>query len=805
MENTTDVDVDVFGAQHNQDRFDDIPPSQADLWLLSPRSYDQLLHLGEPEPWSQALPSVPEEEEVTDRVEGLRSVGVDSIRSITSEVHSDEPPTKKQRIHCTACKEGFNAKKSLYRHQRGCKKHCAESNVPPASFWCDECGQNFSRLDILRRHVKSSHQGQLRRMQQGSEVTTQQTFFDTVKPSQRSESQLHSTHSTQKHACNAVFSAFPGMDPTGCYSNVAPTSNTRNTIAPGLATAGYQAKTDSQALTTPAAVPDLQSFEHVKVSSGFDCTSDQSNIDHEMTSISALSDQLTPAISKLSTASSVHEVASTTDREIDDDARLVADAALVAAMEQKLSLREVPYASAKPVSQGRNLGFRSIRNPTPCPLCGDEFGNGPNDNGSVKMNLEKHKKRMEAITYNTVDDSEAVCTDCQIHFLNTRDLRRHQESVRTGEGCGFLFDHCGGHCTGHHPENGDHYRFKEALRRWERFQRRAFEKYVNDYAEGMAPTNAPSYESGRATFRGSTGSIYSASFLGNTERNLSTPVRFCYGGEVELENTPVTTSDPGIRLRALVRRLSEALTDGNSEVVRSICFERPRFSLHAVPTFNEFYLKMDASWFQADLKIELVKCLAAMVEQGLSISSFSVGHLVTVLDGAAAGPLLFAENSPLTAQSRLVQYAFLCAVSRGCLGLVSKLLSHGILYAPSRMPDPDFIRGLHGIRFEDKLCIDSSSSELGPCALVLALSTRQYRTASLLIEHHVAPHWAIDHWSRMRSSLRNLKSEIHVFRQQAKILPHHLYLLEQELLLDLMPDENSGWRRWRSIHTAAYL
>jgi hypothetical protein len=31
MENTTDVDVDVFGAQHNQDRFDDIPPSQADL------------------------------------------------------------------------------------------------------------------------------------------------------------------------------------------------------------------------------------------------------------------------------------------------------------------------------------------------------------------------------------------------------------------------------------------------------------------------------------------------------------------------------------------------------------------------------------------------------------------------------------------------------------------------------------------------------------------------------------------------------------------------------------------------------
>jgi hypothetical protein len=85
--------------------------------------------------------------------------------------------------------------------------------------------------------------------------------------------------------------------------------------------------------------------------------------------------------------------------------------------------------------------------------------------------------------------------------------------VRTGEGCGFLFDHCGGHCTGHHPENGDHYRFKEALRRWERFQRRAFEKYVNDYAEGMAPTNAPSYESGRVTFRGSTGSIYSASFL----------------------------------------------------------------------------------------------------------------------------------------------------------------------------------------------------------------------------------------------------------------------------------------------------
>jgi len=77
---------------------------------------------------------------------------------------------------------------------------------------------------------------------------------------------------------------------------------------------------------------------------------------------------------------------------------------------------------------------------------------------------------MEAITYNTVDDSEAVCFVCQIHFLDIRDFRRHQESVRTGRGCGFEFHHYDTKCNGHHPrkfrtyENPDHLRFEEALR-----------------------------------------------------------------------------------------------------------------------------------------------------------------------------------------------------------------------------------------------------------------------------------------------------------------------------------------------------
>jgi hypothetical protein len=810
--------LDVLGAQQNRATLDNLLTPQAVPPILPPRSYGQLLQTEEPKTWALVLPSVLEQGEAKDRGEDFRSVGDKSIRGITSDTHSEEPPAKKQRIQCTACKEMFSAKKSLYRHLRGCKTHCAQSNVSPASFRCDECEQSFSRLDILRRHVKSSHHGQPRRSQQGPGVTTQQTFSDAAQNSQRRESQPQSAHQTKTYPYDVAFPALPGTTPTNYYTSATLDPNTpytRNTMALGIATAEHQTRRDSQALTTSAAVPDLQSFEYVAISSEFDWTPDQSTIGYQKASISTPSTELTPTTSRLSPASSVREVAITANRNIDDDAELAALA------DRSLNFSDVPYASANPVSQGKNLRPNQIRFPTPCPLCGDELGNGPNDKGEVKMHLERHKSRMEAITYNTVDDSEAVCFFCQIHFLDIRDFRRHQVSVRTGLGCGFEFDHCGAMCTGHHPrkflgtyENPDHLRFEKALRHWEGFQRRAFENYFNAYMKGTAPTNARShgdiprrrafaenlqaYSKGMAptdaqlAYRRSTGSLYSAMSRKSIRTTFTTPVRFRYGGEVKSNPSGVTRKS----LADFIRDLAEACANEKLDFVRSLFFNGPLSTLQNVSE-DDLRVKTDIFWFYPNPKIERVRCLQFMVEQGLNPSWSSVYHLAMKLELAmvldlamglkweGAMPLLFEENAPLTVQSRLTQYAFLFAVSQGMVGLVDKLLEHGILNTSSEMPDAGFIQGiLHSYGPPPKGSIANASEGLGPCALIMALVCRQYKLASFLLEHGVTFQEGIQYLATSKSAMQHLEDEISLSARLDCLtpLPDYLGLLERRLL-----------------------
>jgi hypothetical protein len=586
----------------------------------------------------------------------------------------------------------------------------------------------------------------------------------------------------------------------------------------------HTTQTDSQAFMTLAAELDLQNSGCVAVSSEFDWTPDQSSIGYQRTSISALSTELTPATSKLSSASPVHEFATTANGEIDDDAELAtlaADAALAAAVGQRLSLQDVPYASAKPVWQGRNLRSRRIHNPTPCPLCGHEFGHHPKDTAEVKRHLERHKKRMGAITFNTVDDTEATCTECQIHFLDTRDLVRHQQSVRTGRWCGFRFNHYNGDCNGHHPReiegqaNPDHYRFEKALRHWEGLQRRAFEEYVEAYSKGMAPTNAPSYEVeqdrtledyvkahwkgvapisspsfglGRPTHRRSMGSLYSLKSLKSITSAFSTPVRFLYDKEAKSRSISATRDAPEIPT-PLIRRLAKDFKNGNLNAIANLC---SLYSLHEVSE-DRLSVRMNASWFNINSDFERVRCYAQMTEQGFSISLYSIEHLVVALQGPAAESLLFANDSLLTAQLRLVHYAFLCASSKGLHGLVSKLLKSGVLGTTFEMPDPSFIEELLSSipRFEDVTGLSYLSSgifakpsaELGHNALVLALCARQYRTASLLLEYDVTPSKHIT----TTSSLTDLQSHVDGFRQRREILPHHLDVLQQKLLDQIQP------------------
>jgi hypothetical protein len=778
----------------------------------------KLTHSGR---WSQALPSVPEQEEEegpTDRGGAHGPEGANSTRGSALEPQSREPPAKKQRIEsdlieCVPCDKIFTEKRSLYRHQRESDAHCTQHKSPPESFSCDQCGKVYRRLDYLRKHIrKSGHVsrlfgGQPDGVHQEMRNVTQQYSSHASQPSQRSLSRPQDTNVATTLLWSDSTLAFARHDPTECYASTAYYSGVGDTIDSVLATYQRQTETYSQAFAISAAVPDLASLGCAAASSEHDWTADQSSIINQGTSFSAPSNEMTPAASKLSPASFVIEVATEADHDKDDDAGL---AALV---DRSLNLLDVPYRSANPVSEGRNLRPNQIRFPTPCPLCGYEFGLGPGDDGDVEAHIRRHTQRMEAIDTDTVSDSEATCTVCQIHFLDTRDLRRHQESVRlrTGRSCGFAFDHKERACTGHHPPtldgqvDSDHRRFKYFLREWEDLHRHAFREYVDDYSEGMAPTNAPPYKeiprqrafnenveayskgleltSRPPACRKTTGSIYWARGLDSTNKTFSTPVRF-YDGR-------------GTKPKSLTQRLDHALMDENYPyylLVKSICSESQTFYPHFISfsELNSVSVEMRSSWFCPVVKIERVRCLAALVEYGLRVSVSGVWHLTSALQGAAAGPLLFAEDSLLTIHSRLVQYAFLHAVSRGQSALVSKLLQSGILETTHGMPDFVFIQDLRAssLRALDWIYDDESSTSgliaessksLGPCALVLALITHHHHAASLLIEHHVAPRWGISLLSTRSSSRHSLAKKIGGFRGRRETLPHYLEVLEKLL------------------------
>jgi hypothetical protein len=570
---------------------------------------------------------------------------------------------------------------------------------------------------------------------------------------------------------------------------------------------GHHHQTSSQASATPAAELDPQSSGYVTISSEDDWSPDQNSISQEGTSVS---NDLTPATSKSSAASSAPEVATKSDGDTDDDADLAALA------DRSLNFLDVSYASANPVSRGRNLRPNQIRFPTPCPLCGDELGNGPNDNGEVKIHLERHRSRMEAITYNTVDDSEAVCFVCQIHFLDIRDFRRHQDSVRTGRGCGFELHHYDTKCNGHHPrkfrtyENPDHLRFEEALRHWEGFQRRAFVEYFNAYMKGIAPTNAPSHggiprrrafaenldaylkgnapTDGQPTCCRSTGSLYSVMSGKSIMSTFTTPTRFRYGGETKSNMSGVTRQ----RLADFIQDLAEACEFGEFDVVKTVFLNGLLSTLRNVSE-DDLRVEMEASWFCPNPKIERVRCLQYMVEQGLNPSLSSVQQLTIglqiefamELEWAPAMPLLFEENAPLTVQSRLTEYVFLDAVSQGLVKLVSKLLEHGILDTLSEMPDAGFVEGIHRPDvYVENGSIANTSKGLGPCALMLALGRRRYQLANFLLEHGVASQEGIQYLATSKSAMQHLEDEISLSARLDCLtpLPDYLVLLERRLL-----------------------
>jgi hypothetical protein len=250
------------------------------------------------------------------------------------------------------------------------------------------------------------------------------------------------------------------------------------------------------------------------------------------------------------------------------------------------------------------------------------------------------------------------------------------------------------------------------------------------------------------------------------------------------------------RLAGLIRDLAEACENEELDVVKSLFFNSPLSTLQNVSE-NDLRVGLDYSWFSPDPKIERVKCLQFMVEQGLNPTLSSVQHLAIQLDlnmehlelgAASAMPLLFEENAPLAVQSRLTQYAFLFAVSRGPIELVSKLLEQGILDTLSKMPDAGFVQRIHrpDMHFggpPPNGSIANTSRDLGPCALILALYRHEYRAASLLLEHGVESQRGIHYLVTSESAMQHLQDQIPFdFRRHLVSVPDYLGLLERRLL-----------------------
>jgi hypothetical protein len=747
--------------------------------------HNQLSRLGEFQFSFQPLPPVPEDAE--HQGEDTCSVGANFIGGIASVSNSGEPTPKKQCIEsfkCAGCNEIIAAKNALLRHQRGCDKYCAKTNTSLSSYKCQVCGLTVKRLDTLRRHVQRKHEDQGSGRPQDSGSIVQQGSFDTALESQGSEFQPRAV----TYPLNVASNAFTGSDSTNCYNNAFQYSDTNDIIASELATGEYQIETYPQAFTTPAAEPDLQTSGYVGFWPEVDWTPDQSGISYQGTSISASSNELTPATSKLSPASFVHEVATTADHEIN------ADAELAALADRSLNLN-VPYLSAKPVSQGRNLRPRRIRNPIPCPLCGEELGIGPEDGEKVQQHLQRHLERIQAIDKDTVSGSEPTCIHCKIDFLDPRDLARHSESARTTRSCGFQFDHLEGKCTGHHPQeidqtNPDHHRFKNALRQWERLQRCAYLEYFAAYSRGLAPTNAPSYVLGLPpAWRRSTGSIRSMMSLESAMSTSSLPVRFRYLCRTNLKSSLTTFRRPP---PILLQTLAEAFANDNLDLVVQICVKSNMLSLYPV---SDRDLSAEMYWYCAGLSTDRVRCFVLMVEQGLQVSKYSVWHLTAASADKPGRKLLFVADAPIPAQSRLAQYIFLCAIARGLDEVVMKLLYFGVLSTSSEVPDANFIKGLDESNawFSDRITSDATTAEfgmgLGPLGLILALNTRNYYAASLLITYGVAPLWGIRHLTASKSAMQNLECELQLLRWFLKLprgeawAGHHLQYLAKHLLL----------------------
>jgi hypothetical protein len=293
----------------------------------------------------------------------------------------------------------------------------------------------------------------------------------------------------------------------------------------------------------------------------------------------------------------------------------------------------------------------------------------------------------------------------------------------------------------------------------------------------MAPIGASSYNVGQLSSRRSTGSIYSAKSLSSFKSTISTPVRFRFGGRVRTNGItsrfdPPDTDD-------LARRHTGTLANKYFGLVTRTSSR----------TNVNLLVKTDSFWSSVGLDPTHLTYLSSSVEQSLSIPKESVEHLAAALDEAATEPLLFAEGGPLAVQSRLVQCVFLCAVLRGHDSLISKLLKSGILETIPKLPDSEFIEKFHPwdatIFDETFLSTDEdpgTGPKLGPYALTLALSARQYFAAGLLIEHHVASWWGVRHFGTSYLAQRDLQTELHDYRRFGMLVPRYLALLERELL-----------------------
>lgn len=640
--------------------------------------------------------------------------------------------------YCEPCGISFPLRKSLLRHWRETKAHQSD-NSSGTSHSCDICFRVFIRNDMLLRHVREGHRGQKRA---SSDLSRNPGSGSLPRDSRPAKSRTLGSVAQRNDTTPSIDQILSGkpLDPNDFMQSehdaafLEPYSPF--TVGPSQSAPSNQGLVPATGTTSFRDV-----FDGVSVSTG-----------HHISSPDDLS---TGGLS----FSAIQSPLSDTNTWIEG-----VEASKHAEAHRLTQLSPAPYRSdAIPVA-GRNLRPTQLRSTRPCPLCGEELGSTLYDGLEVQQHMAMCKDRLE-------HKADISCTDCDIKFCHIKDLEAHLQSLKRDGTCGLQFTHAREPCVGHHPPtidgqvHEDHQNFKERLAAWERCEALCYADFIAEYAKGSARTNAPAFGQANPYFRRSTGSQFTARSSGSWLSSMTLPasmkipdtngrhlVRQPLARILQLgqQNSSRRTTDAGASLQRgrhlpdtscifdpkqdLETRLTCAIESERPELVKQVLKQHGD---HLTGLTDErLDAKINATWFTPHVKANKIWIVAALVEQGMRISTESTESLAIALRQKTTMDLLLEETFGISIGSPLILSALCSAISGGYIDVVASLLNRDIVKPGNslHLPPQDLVQTLHRRHAKYRY----SPTCMGPdwttdYPLALALDSGHHTIASLLI------------------------------------------------------------------------